>query len=80
MIGFSIKQYDFSEAGKVNVANEKRGRDWPVVYLIHNDKELYIVETQNAYDRMEQHLGINYQVYECDYTLNGLCEEVKKIC
>ncbi len=42
MIVFSIKQYDFSEAGKVNVANEKRGRDWPVVYLIHNDKELYI--------------------------------------
>ncbi len=56
MTDFSIKQYDFSEAGKVNVANEKRGRDWPVVYLIHNDKELYIGETQNAYNRMEQHL------------------------
>lgn len=59
MTDFSIKQYDFSEAGKVNVANEKSGRDWPVVYLIHNDKELYIGETENAYNaynRMEQHL------------------------
>lgn len=26
MLGFSIKQYDFSEAGKVNVANEKKGK------------------------------------------------------
>ena len=25
-------------------------------------------------------LGINYQVYECGYTLNGLYDEVKKIC
>ena len=39
MIDFSIKQYDFSEVGKVNVANEKSGRDWPVVYILHNDKE-----------------------------------------
>lgn len=25
-------------------------------------------------------LGINYQVYECNYTLTGLNEKVKKIC
>lgn len=56
MACFSINQYDFDEAGKANIAKEKKGRDWPVVYLIHNDKELYIGETQNAYNRMEQHL------------------------
>lgn len=53
---FSINQYDFNEKGKANLAREKRGKDWPVVYLIHNDKELYIGETQNAFNRMEQHL------------------------
>jgi DUF2075 family protein/predicted GIY-YIG superfamily endonuclease len=35
----------------------KKGKDWPVVYLIHNDKELYIGETQNASKRFEQHLN-----------------------
>ncbi len=53
---FSINQYDFNEKGKANLAKEKRGKDWPVVYLIHNDKELYIGETQNVFNRMEQHL------------------------
>ncbi len=53
---FLINQYEFSEQGRANVLSSKRGKDWPVVYLIHNDKELYIGETQNAYNRFEQHL------------------------
>lgn len=47
---FSINQYDFNEKGKANLAREKRGKDWPVVYLIHDDKELYIGGTQNAFN------------------------------
>lgn len=57
MSSFEINSYDFNEIGKINVIKEKRGKDWPVVYLIHNDKELYIGETQNAYKRFEQHLN-----------------------
>lgn len=56
MPNFSIVEYDFNENGKNKVYKEKRGKDWPVVYLIHNDKELYIGETQNIYKRFDQHL------------------------
>ncbi len=35
---------------------EKKGQDWPVVYLINNEKEMYIGETQNAVERLGQHL------------------------
>lgn len=57
MADFEINRYDFNNDGKVNVLCEKRGKDWPVVYLIHNDKEIYIGETQNAVKRFEQHLN-----------------------
>ena len=53
---FTINKYDFNEEGRSIVLSSKKGKDWPVVYLIHNDKELYIGETQNAYNRFEQHL------------------------
>ena len=56
MPNFSIVEYDFNENGKNKVYKEKRGKDWPVVYLNHNDKELYIGETQNIYKRFDQHL------------------------
>ncbi len=55
-MSFSINKYDFNEEGRADVLNSRKGKDWPVVYLIHNDKELYIGETQNAYNRFEQHL------------------------
>ena len=32
------------------------GSDWPVVYVINNDKEAYIGETVDAVSRMNQHL------------------------
>ena len=57
MNDFYINEYTFSNDGKIEVANEKYSKDWPVVYLIHNDKKLYIGETQNVYKRMEQHLN-----------------------
>ena len=56
MNNFFIGEYSFNETGRLAVENEKYGKDWPVVYLIHNDEELYIGETQNAYKRFEQHL------------------------
>lgn len=59
MAKFYINQYDFNETGAKTVAKEKKGKDWPVVYLIHSDSELYIGETQNAFNRFEQHLRNN---------------------
>lgn len=56
MQDFVIKEYEFNELGKKNIGYEKKGKNWPVVYLIHNDKELYIGETQNVYNRFDQHL------------------------
>ena len=32
------------------------GTNWPVVYIINNDKEAYIGETNHAYERAKQHL------------------------
>ena len=53
---FSIKEYEFDEYGKSIISQEKKGKNWPVVYLLYNDKEIYVGETQNAVNRMEQHL------------------------
>lgn len=52
-----IRSVPFSKEGKETLeSKEKKARDWPVLYLINNDKELYIGETQNAVKRMGQHL------------------------
>ncbi len=52
-----IDTYSFDANGKnaLSVA-EPKSKNWPVVYLINNDRELYIGETQNAVARMQQHL------------------------
>ncbi len=52
-----LRRYPFSKTGKeVLASSEEKAKDWPVVYLINNESELYIGETQNALSRMEQHL------------------------
>lgn len=50
---------DFSkEAGrKLAIFNPKGINEWPVVYIIYNDKEIYIGETVNINTRMQQHLA-----------------------
>ena len=50
-----IKQFDFENADIENIKNSTQGEDWPVVYVLSGDKEAYIGETQNAYERMKQH-------------------------
>ncbi len=52
----NIKSYEFSSRGKEILSKNKKAEDWPVVYLINNDKKMYIGETQNALIRFEQHL------------------------
>lgn len=53
-----IEQYSFDENGINNLKiNSKHGVDWPVVYILSGNKEAYVGETQNAYDRMKQHFS-----------------------
>ena len=51
----AIKQIPFTinEINKIKESN--KGEDWPVVYILSDDKEAYVGETQNAYNRMKQH-------------------------
>ena len=49
-----IKQYTFPKDNTI-LKNEKYGYNWPVVYLLHNKKEIYIGETYNLATRMRQH-------------------------
>lgn len=42
MSDFVINEYDFNEKGRSVLSKEKRGKDWTVVYLIHNDEEIYM--------------------------------------
>ena len=52
-----ICSYPFSDEGVKKVEMSKRGNDWPVVYLIHDDKNLYVGETTSVARRMKQHLS-----------------------
>ena len=52
-----IREYDFPGAEQ-KVAATHHGSNWPVVYLIYNDKELYVGETTSAYVRYSQHASI----------------------
>lgn len=51
-----IKHYDFNESGLVQLKSHDMGVNWPVVYLIHDEENLYIGETTSAAVRMGQHL------------------------
>ncbi|MCF0134175.1 MAG: hypothetical protein HUJ72_09940, partial [Blautia sp.] len=55
MNDFRIVEYPFTDTGRQILSSDTYGKDWPVVYMIHNDKELYVGETQNACNRFEQH-------------------------
>ena len=58
---FSIDRFDFQDGvnneiqGLTHDGNNV-GENWPVVYVINNDKEAYIGETVSASRRSEQHL------------------------
>ena len=53
---FHIDTFPFPGA-EAQVAASSRGTNWPVVYLIHNNDELYVGETTSAYVRYCQHAG-----------------------
>lgn len=51
-----IRTYQFNETGLEEVRASRYGKNWPVVYLIHDEENLYIGETTSAATRMGQHL------------------------
>ncbi len=51
-----IKKYPFTEEGLQELKKSQRGKNWPVVYMIHDESNLYIGETTSAATRMGQHL------------------------
>ena len=51
-----IKTYDFNNDWISLLLNEERWSDWPVVYILHDDEDVYVWETSNAIWRMRQHL------------------------
>ena len=50
IVTFPFNKDEFSQ-----IKDYKFGRDWPVVYIIENGREVYIGETGNAYSRSNQH-------------------------
>ena len=57
MTSFSIERFPFrSEQVKAWGAVDPRHRNWPVVYVMINHKEVYIGESLNVEGRMRQHL------------------------
>lgn len=60
MTGFRLERFLF-ESDEVRAwgASDPRHRNWPVVYVMNNDTEVYVGESLNAEGRMRQHLGSN---------------------
>ena len=55
---FQIRNYSFSEEAVSTLATEDHlEENWPVVYQIYNDRQIYIGETTNLKNRMNQHLA-----------------------
>jgi DUF2075 family protein/predicted GIY-YIG superfamily endonuclease len=56
-----IREFAFSQTGLSSLREHSKGQNWPVVYLINNDKpsksELYVGETTSAGGRFQQHLN-----------------------
>lgn len=52
-----IKTFKFNGKGLEEVKSHRHGTDWPVVYLIANNSSIYVGETSNVANRMNQHLA-----------------------
>ena len=51
-----LKTFDFDQSGCDLAGMTQRGKNWPVVYLIHNKNEMYVGETNSFQNRFRQHL------------------------
>ncbi len=51
-----IETFPFSQEGIGKIKSYKYGKNWPVVYLLENGKEMYVGETVRAHSRAKQHM------------------------
>jgi len=51
----NIVTFDYSKDNFYKIKNYNFGKNWPVVYVLENNKEIYIGQTINAYYRSKQH-------------------------
>ena len=51
-----VYELSFGKNGLGDILQHAHGTDWPVVYMISNDDEMYIGETINLFIRSNQHL------------------------
>jgi len=57
MTGFSLERFPFAaEEIQVWGSADPRHRNWPVVYVMSSDSEVYVGESVNVESRMRQHL------------------------
>ena len=52
-----IKTLNFTSEDHNSIVNGKKSKNWPVVYLLRDQKEIYIGETNNFAQRFLQHLN-----------------------
>ena len=50
-----IKTFSFNKDSFDKIKNYEYGKNWPVVYIIKNDEEIYVGQTTNAYNRSKSH-------------------------
>jgi len=51
-----IYKYKFASDSLQSIAKAPYGTDWPVVYILKNESEMYVGQTVNAKNRLKQHL------------------------
>ncbi len=51
-----IRKFSFTKDGAEEIKRTKYGLNWPVVYIINDDKEVYIGESSNVFYRTKAHL------------------------
>lgn len=53
---FTIRQFPFNDCGQASSVLTEGGNNWPVVYLISNDTDIFIGETTSFGERFREHL------------------------
>lgn len=51
-----VNDYDFNDETPSKIEKDNFYSDWPVVYIINNESQMYIGETYHSAERMRQHL------------------------
>lgn len=56
---FTIRQFPFDKNGQASSVHVDGGSNWPVIYLINSDTDIYVGETTSFERRFREHLSNN---------------------